>query len=145
MDKSQVAGALESIAHLLELKDENPFKVRAYLAAARAIEGLTADLGTLVDEHKLLEIPGIGKALEEKITQLVKTGKMDYLEELRREVPAGLLEMLSIPSFGPKKARAVWKKLGITSLAELRTACQENRIAGLKGFGEKTQKKILEG
>ncbi|HZE99053.1 MAG TPA: helix-hairpin-helix domain-containing protein, partial [Planctomycetota bacterium] len=145
MDTRQVAELLEKIAHLLELQEENPFKIRAYQNGARALEGLTTDLRDLIEQKKLGEVPGIGKALEEKITQLVTTGKMDYYEELRKEVPPGVLELLSIPSFGPKKARTVWKELGVTSVEELRKAAEDNRLSGLKGFGEKTQKKILEG
>jgi DNA polymerase (family 10) len=145
MDTRQVVEILETIAQLLELQDENPFKIRAYRNGARALESLPGDLRALIDQGTLGEVPGIGPALEEKITQLVTTGTMDYYEGLRKEVPAGVLEMLSIPSFGPKKAHAVWKELGVTSLEELRKAAEENRLAGLKGFGEKTQKKILEG
>jgi len=145
MNTSQVVEILETIARILEIQDENPFKVRAYRNGARALESLPGDLRTLIDQGTLREVPGIGPALEEKITQLVTTGTMDYYEGLRKEVPAGVLEMLSIPSFGPKKAHAVWKELGVTTIEELRKAAQENRVAGLKGFGEKTQKKILEG
>jgi DNA polymerase (family 10) len=145
MNTPQVVEILETIARMLEIQDENPFKVRAYRNGARALESLTTDLRTLVDQKKLGEVPGIGKALEEKITQLLTTGTMEYYEELRKEVPAGVLEMLAIPSFGPKKARVVWKELGVTTLDGLRRAAEENKLASLKGFGEKTQKKILEG
>src|SRR5688572_17948074 len=145
MNTGQVAQVLESIAGLLEFKDENPFKVRAYRNAARALESLTADLEQLCREKKLCEIPGIGKAIEEKITQLVTTGKLDYYEELRKEIPEGVVAMCAIPSFGPKKARVVWKELGIISIEALRQACLEDKLSSLKGFGEKTQKKILEG
>jgi len=145
MNNGQIAQVLDEIGQLLEFKDENPFKIRAYRNAARAIESLTADVRTLVAEKKLAEIPGIGKAIEEKITQLVATGKLDYHEELKKEIPAGVLAMVSIPSFGPKKARVVWKELGITTIAELRKACEEDKLSALKGFGEKTQKKILQG
>jgi DNA polymerase (family 10) len=145
MNTPQVVEILETIARILEVQDENPFKVRAYRNGARALESLPSDLKTLIEQKKLGEVPGIGKALEEKITQLVTTGKMDYYEELRKEVPAGVLEMLAIPSFGPKKARAVWKELGVDSLDGLRKAAEANKLAGLKGFGEKTEKKILEG
>jgi DNA polymerase (family 10) len=145
MDKRRIAEVLETIAQLLELKDENPFKVRAYRNAARAIEGLTADVRTLVAGKKLGDVPGIGEALEQKLTQLVTTGRMDYLESLRKEVPAGVLELLKIPSLGPKKARTLWKEIGVTSIEELGKACAEDRLLKLKGFGEKTQQKILEG
>ncbi len=145
MDTPQVVDILETIARILEVQDENPFKVRAYRNGARALESLPTDLKTLIEQKKLGEVPGIGKALEEKITQLVTTGRMDYYEELRREVPAGVIEMLAIPSFGPKKARAVWKELGVDSLDALRRAAEGHRLAGLKGFGEKTEKKVLEG
>lgn len=145
MDTPQVVEILETIARILEIQDENPFKVRAYRNGARALESLPGDLRTLVEQKKLGEVKGIGEALEEKITQLLTTGRMEYYEELRKEVPPGVLAMLAIPSFGPKKARAVWKELGVTTIEELRQAGIDNKLAGLKGFGEKTQKKILEG
>jgi len=145
MNTSQVVDILETIARILEIQGENPFKIRAYENGARALESLPGDLRTLVEQKKLGEVKGIGKALEEKITQFVTTGKMDYYEELRKEVPPGVLEMLAIPSFGPKKAHVVWKELGISTIDALREAATANQLAGLKGFGEKTQKKILEG
>lgn len=145
MDNRAVADVLQEIGQILEVQGENPFKVRAYYAAARALAGLTEDVRSLVEQKRLREIPGIGQALEEKITQLVTTGRLEAYEELRRQVPAGVLEIMNIPSVGPKKARALWKELGITSVEELRKACRENKLLTLKGFGEKTQKKILEG
>src|SRR5436190_5174631 len=145
MNTSQVVEILETIARILEIQGENPFKIRAYENGARALESLPGDLRTLVEQKKLGEVKGIGKALEEKITQFVTTGKMDYYEELRKEVPPGVLEMLAIPSFGPKKAHVVWKDLGISSIDGLRQAATEHKLAALKGFGEKTEKKILEG
>jgi DNA polymerase (family 10) len=145
MNSGQVAQVLEAIAGLLEFKDENPFKIRAYRNAAKAIESLTVDLEQLCRDKKLSEIPGIGKAIEEKVTQLVCTGTLDYYEELRKEIPEGVVAMCAIPSFGPKKARVVWKELGITTIDALRQACLEDKLSSLKGFGEKTQKKILEG
>ena len=145
MDNREIAGILETIAHLLELQDENGFKVRAYQNAARSIEGLTQDVRALVREKTLGEVPGIGEALEQKITQLVTTGKMDYFEKLRAEVPAGLLRMLEIPSLGPKKVKALWQEKKITTIEALQKACEEDALLELKGFSEKTQKKILEG
>jgi DNA polymerase (family 10) len=145
MNTGQVAQILEAIAGLLEFKDENPFKIRAYRNAAKALESLTADLEQLCRDKKLSEIPGIGKAIEEKITQLVTTGRLDYYEDLRKEIPEGVVAMCAIPSFGPKKARIVWKELGLLTIEDLRKACLDNKLSSLKGFGEKTQKKILEG
>ena len=145
MDNKSVASTLERIADLLEIKAENPFKVRAYRNAARMIEGLGTDIRRHVEDKNLSDMPGIGKALEEKITLLVTEGRLEYYEELRAEIPAGVLEILSIPSLGPKKARALWKEANVETLADLRRACRDNRVAGLKGFGKRTQDKIIEG
>lgn len=145
MDNRQIAGVLDDIARLLELQDENPFKVRAYRNAARTLEGLTSDAGTLVAEGKLGEIRGIGKALGEKIAELAVSGKLDSYETLKAQVPAGVVALLDVPSLGPKKVRALWKELGVDSPEALKKACEDNRLALLKGFGEKSQAKVLEG
>jgi DNA polymerase (family 10) len=145
MDNREIAQILEGIGKILEIKEENPFKVRAYQNAARAIEGLATEVGTLVREKKLGEIPGIGPALEEKLTELVNTGRLEYYESLRKEVPAGVLEMIKIPSLGPKKAKVLWKEEGISSIEALKKACLEDKLLKLKGFGAKSQQKILEG
>ncbi|HNQ89252.1 MAG TPA: DNA polymerase/3'-5' exonuclease PolX [Verrucomicrobiota bacterium] len=145
MDKDQVAAVLSEIGVLLELKGENPFKVRAYANAARAIESLTEPLETLVAEARLSSIPGIGDALQEKITQLVTTGRLAYYDELKASIPEGLVAMLQIPGLGPKKVKALHGLLGVDSVSALETACREGRVAGLAGFGEKTQARILEG
>ena len=145
MDKEQVAEILVEIGVLLELKGENPFKTRAYANGARALEALNEPLAKVVAENRLGEIKGIGEALQKKITELVTTGRLPYYEELKKSVPAGLLEMMQIPGVGPKKVKALHEKLGIKSIEELETACQAGKIAGLDGFGEKTQAKILEG
>ncbi len=101
MDKSQVTDILEVIAVLLELKGENPFKALAYTKAARALDNYDGDLATLVAEDRLGTLPGIGDALRLKITELVRTGRLDYYEKLRASVPGGLLELLDIPALGP--------------------------------------------
>ena len=145
MDKEQVASILVEIGTLLELKGENPFKTRAYVNAARTLESLTEPLTTVIDENRLGEMKGIGEALSEKISTLVKTGKLPYYEELKASVPAGLMEMLGIPGVGPKKVKALHDKLGITSIEQLEAACKAGKVATLEGFGEKTQTKILEG
>jgi DNA polymerase (family 10) len=145
MDKEKVAEILVEIGTLLELKGENPFKTRAYVNAARTLEGLTEPLGKLVEEERLGDIKGIGEALQQKITELVTTGKLKYYDELKASVPPGLVEMLGIPGVGPKKVKALHDKLGIESIEQLEAACKAGKVATLEGFGEKTQSKILEG
>ena len=145
MDKSQVTDILEEIAVLLELKGENPFKARAYTNAARVLDQYDGDLAQLVAEDRLEELPGIGDALQQKITELVKTGKLEYYETLRASVPEGLLAMMDIPALGPKKIKALHEKLGIASVAELEAACQAHKVRDLAGFGAKTEEKILAG
>ena len=145
MDKGQVAEVLVSIATLLELKGENPFKTRAYQNAARTIETLSEPLDKVVAEARLGDIKGIGAALQQKITELVTTGKLQYYDDLKASIPPGLVAMLDIPGLGPKKVKALHDELGIESVAQLEQACQDGQIAGLKGFGEKTQTNILEG
>lgn len=145
MDKEQVAAVLTEIGTLLELKGENPFKTRAYQNAARTLEGLTEPLEKLVTEARLGEIKGVGDALQQKITELVTTGKLRYYEELKASIPAGLVALLDIPGLGPKKIQALRKALGIESVAALEQACKEGKVAGLPGFGEKSQTNLLEG
>lgn len=145
MDKDQVAEILAEIGVLLELKGENPFKTRAYGNAARALEGLAEPLEKLVADGRLGEIKGIGEALQEKIGLLVTTGRLPYYEELKASVPTGMIAMLDVPGLGPKKVKALHERLGIDSVEKLEAACQAGQIAGLDGFGEKTQTKILEG
>ena len=144
MTKDQVASALREIGTILELQGENPFKCRAYLNGARTLETSATDLTELVRTNRLGELPGIGDALREKITTLITTGKLPYLEELRSSIPAGLLPLLDLPGLGPKKLRALRDKLKIESLAALTQACQDGRLAALEGFGEKTATNLLE-
>ncbi|MCX6936194.1 MAG: helix-hairpin-helix domain-containing protein [Verrucomicrobia bacterium] len=144
MTKDQIAAALREIGTILELKGENPFKCRAYLNAARTLETAPADLADLVRSDRLGELPGIGEALREKITTLVTTGQLPYLDELRASIPPGLLALLDLPGLGPKKLRALRDKLKIESLETLTAACQDGTLASLEGFGEKTATNLLE-
>jgi len=144
MTKDQVASALREIGTILELQGENPFKCRAYLNGARTLETSATDLTELVRTNRLGELPGIGDALREKITTLITTGKLPYLEELRSSIPAGLLPLLDLPGLGPKKLRALRDELKIESLEALTQACQDGRLAALEGFGEKTATNLLE-
>jgi len=145
MDKNKVAEILVEIGTLLELKGENPFKTRAYANAARTIESLNEPLSKLIAEKRLGEIKGIGEALEQKITELVGTGKLKYYDELKASIAPGLIEMLEISGLGPKKIQALNKILGIDSIEKLEAACKGGKVAELDGFGEKTQANILEG
>jgi DNA polymerase (family X) len=142
MTKSQIAEVLQEIATLLELKDENPFKIRAYANAARSLETFGGNVGDLQDEEALAKIPGIGKAIAAKIKELAGTGKLKYLEELRAEFPAAILELFSISGLGAKKIKALYEQLHISSVEQLREACESGRVAKLPGFGETTQTKI---
>lgn len=145
MDKDKIAEILLEIGTLLELKGENPFKTRAYANAARTIENLSEPLAKIISENRLGEIKGIGEALEQKITELVETGKLKYYDELKTSIPPGLIEMLEISGLGPKKIQVLNKKLGIDSIEKLELACKKGKVAELDGFGEKTQANILEG
>jgi len=145
MDNVDVAETLEEIAVLLELKGENPFKTRAYVNGARTLETLQEPLAVIIEEDRLGTLKGFGDALRQKVTELVTTGRLKYYEELKASVAPGLLEMLDIPGLGPKKIKLLHETLGIDSVASLEKACQNNEIAGIKGFGAKTQSKILDG
>jgi DNA polymerase (family 10) len=145
VDRKEIAQILTDIGTTLELLGESPFKSRAYYNGARAVELLTEDIEELVREDKLKEVKGIGKALDEKIKELVNTGRLEYYDRIKEKVPPGLFDLLKVPGLGPKKVRALYEKLGITTLGELEYSCIENRLIDLPGFGEKTQKKALEG
>lgn len=145
MDKEQVAQTLAEIARILELNDENPFKVRAYLNAARIVEGLTDDLAGLVERDELVKIKGIGRNLADHIAELLKTGRIKEYDKVMKAVPEGVKQMLMIPGLGPKKVASLWKKRGIKSLGELEVACKRHLLSGEPGFGTRTEEKILEG
>jgi DNA polymerase (family 10) len=145
MGKEEVARILDEIGTLLELQGENSFRCQAYHNAARAIEQLEEDLLEVVSSGRLGSIRGVGDTLREKIATLVTSGELPFYTELQKKTPPGLLQMLRLPGMGPKKVRALYSQLGITELDHLRQACLEGRVAELKGFGAKTQQKILEG
>src|SRR5438046_9280954 len=133
MTKSEVAAVLEDIGQLLELKGENPFKMRAYVNDASAIETLGGNISDLQDEEALGKIPGIGKSIALKIKELAATGSLKYLQELRAEFPAAILELFSISGLGAKKIKALYDKLQISSIEELLKACQSGRVAQMPG------------
>ena len=144
MNARGIADVLEQVAVLLELRNENQFKVRAYRNAARALKGFTGDLPELVREGRLSEIKGVGKGLAEKVTELVETGELAYLAGLRASFPPGLLDLLALPGLGPRRVKTIHDELGVSSIGELEYACKENRLVSLDGFGPKTQENVLQ-
>ncbi len=145
MKNKEVAEIFRKVAALLEIKGDNPYRIRAYQRAAQNIEALTVDVEELAAQGKLERIPGIGKDLAQKIKEILETGTFEKYEELKREIPPELLKFLEIPGFGPKKVKLVYEKLGIKTLEELEKACLEHRLARLPGFGPKTEENILKG
>ena len=142
MKKEQIVEVLETIATLLELQEENPFKIRAYTNAARSIETWGGNLHELAEENRLEEIPGVGKAIAGKISELALTGSSKFYDELRAQFPPGILELFTLPGLGAKKIKALHEKLGIGSVADLEQACADERVAELPGFGKATQEKL---
>jgi len=144
MTREKLVDVLEEIALLLELKGENPFKIRAYRQGADVVSGFDGDIVQLAKDNQLTGIKGIGEALRDKLHELASTGTLGFHENLKQEFPAGLFELFDLQGLGPKKVKALYETLGISSVADLATACQEGKVAGLPGFGAKTQTKILE-
>ena len=142
MTKEEIARTLEQIAALLELQGENPFKIRAYVNAARAIETFGGNVPDLQDEEAVAKIPGIGKSIALKIRELVANGSLKYLEDLRAQFPEAIFELFSISGLGAKKIKALYEQLRVSSIEQLREACEAGRVAELPGFGETTQAKI---
>eukprot|EP00903_Cladosiphon_okamuranus_P004159 g4157.t1 len=136
---------LEKIALLLELKGENPFKVRAYRQGAEVVSSIEDDVVDRARNDDLKGVKGIGEALREKLGELAKTGKLEFYEKLKGEFPATIFEIFEVQGLGPKKIKTMYDSLGIDSLPKLKAACEEGRISALPGFGKKTEVKILEG
>lgn len=145
MTNEDLAKTFEKIANLLEIKGEVIYVVLAYRRAAESLRILGQEAEVYRTSQPLTTIPGIGKAIAEKIDELLDTGKLGFLEKLEAEVPVSLLEMLEVPDVGPKKVALFWKQAGITTLAELEAAAQERRLRHLPGMGEKSEQRILDG
>jgi DNA polymerase (family 10) len=142
MKNAEVAKVFQDIADLLELKGENPFKIRAYQRAVFSLEHLPQEVEELVGEGRLREVPGVGEAIAKKITELITTGHLKYYEELKAEFPAGISTLLEVPGIGPKTAMLLSKELDIKSIDELEAAIAEGRVASLPRLGEKTAENI---
>ena len=145
MDKHAVAIALEEIGTLLDLQGENRFKARAFLSAARAVDKMEGDFAQLVRSRAIENIAGIGPATARVIYELAEAGQSKYLDDVRGRTPAALRELLAVPGLGISKVKQLRTALGIETLADLQEAAAAGRIAGVRGFGEKTQAKILQG
>ena len=143
MDPTSIARALREVSQYLQLKGDDFYKSRAYDLAADRMAGFSGDLDALVREDKLTELPNIGTTLAEKIAELYRTGTLALLEQLRAEYPPRILELLRLPDLGAKKAAALFKALGVGDIASLEAACKEGKVKALKGFGEKSEQKIL--
>jgi DNA polymerase (family 10) len=143
MKNLAIAKVFQEIADLLEIKGENPFKIRAYQKVARTIENLPVELEQVLGAGKLREVPGIGEAIAKKITELLTTGRLGYYEELRAEFPEGILTLMGVTGVGPKTAMRLVKELGISTIDDLEKAIMDGRVAGLYRLGDKTAANIL--
>ncbi|MGH7429009.1 MAG: helix-hairpin-helix domain-containing protein, partial [Candidatus Methylomirabilaceae bacterium] len=145
MTNLEIARLFNEIADLLEIKDENVFKIRAYRRAAMNLESLTEEIGAVAARGGLLEIPGVGKDLAAKIQEAIDTGRIDHLEELRKEIPRGVVELMAIPGVGPKTAKLLYDKLQVDSVDTLEALAREGRLLSLPGIKEKTVENIVKG
>lgn len=147
MNNTEISKTLEKVASMLEFQGANPFRIRAYQNAGRAVGTLGDSVASIVEDdgQRLTDIDGIGKDLAGKIEQLVQEGSFPLLEELRKDIPESALDMIRIPGVGPKKAAVIYHELGIDNLDDLKKACEDEKIRDLEGFGKKTEQKILQG
>jgi len=145
MNNRQLADTFTLIASLCEIKGEVIYVILAYRKASENLMTLGREASDYWKEGKLREIPGVGKAIAEKIDELLTTGKLQFLENLKKEIPQDLAAWLPVPSLGPKKIAMIWKTLDITTLAQLETAAKEGKLRGLPGMGAKSETAILEG
>ena len=145
MTNKELADTFNLIADLLEIKGEVVYKTLAYRKAAESLTNLGRDANEFWEEGKLTDISGVGKAIAEKIDELLSSGKLEYLEKLQKEIPPELAELLQIPDLGPKKVGLFYQELGIKSIGQLKTAAKAGKLRDLAGMGPKSETKILEG
>lgn len=145
MKNREIAAMFNDIADMLEIKDESPFRITAYRRAARSLEGLTEDIAAVAERDELEEIPGVGKSTAEKIHEFLKTGTSAYYEELRKQLPAGITTLMTVPEVGPKTAMLLHEKLGISSIEDLERASKDGLVRKLPRMGAKTEENILKG
>ena len=145
MKNLEISAIFHEIANILEIKGDNPFRIRAYGRAALNIEGLSKDIENFINEDKLTDIPGIGRDLADKIKEYVRTGRIKAYEALKKSMPAGLLDLLNIPSVGPKTTKLLYENLKIKNISDLEEAIKKNKLQGIFGIKEKTVENILKG
>lgn len=145
MQNQLVAQIFRDVAKILEIKGDNVFRIRAYERAAQNIEGLTENIEDFIKEDRLRDIPGIGVDLADKIKEIIKTHRLKFFENLKKTIPAGLLDLLNIPSVGPKTAKLLYDKLNIKSISDLEAAIKKNKLSGIFGIKEKTIENMLKG
>ena len=143
MKQHEIASSFNQIADLLEVQGENPFRIRAYRRAAQNLESFTGDLEQLASAHRLKELSGIGEDLANKITEYLTTGTIAALDQLKRKVPRGVLELLEVPGIGPKTAKLLTEHLHISTIRQLEAAAKAHRLSALPGFQEKKEQNIL--
>src|SRR5688572_13598214 len=144
MSNAHIAAAFEELADLYELDGAVQYRVIAYRTAARAVRDASVSVMQLAREGRATELPGVGKTLEEKLKALDETGDIPAAQRLRGQFPPGLISIMHLPGFGPKRARRLFDELGIDSLDALRAACERHELRGLRGFGPKVEEKLLE-
>ncbi|WP_419163050.1 DNA polymerase/3'-5' exonuclease PolX [Candidatus Palauibacter sp.] len=146
MENIEIVRTLDEVADLLEIQQANPFRVRAYRNAVRTINAHATPMRKLIEQGAdLTELPSIGKGMADNVRELVESGRLGVLDQLREEIPEGLVDLMRLPGVGPKKARKLWDELGVESIEDLEEVASEGRVAELPGFGIKTQDRILRG
>lgn len=145
MNNQEIAGVLDQMSDMLQIVGANRFKINAFVNAAEAVRTLSQPISNVAAEGDLTEIQGVGKSIAEHIREMLETGTFADLEKLKEEVPPGVVEILQIPDVGPKTARRLWQELDITSVEEAKAAAEAQQIRALKGFGAKSEEKLLKG
>ena len=145
MENGEVAAVFAEMADILAIQGENAHRILAYRRAAESIAALSRPVEAVWRAGELEAIPGIGKILKAKIDELMRTGRLEALEKLQAQVPAGVVEMLRVPGVGPKRAALFWKELGVASVEALKEAAREGRLRALPGVGAKSEEQVLAG
>lgn len=145
MRNQEIATVFKNIADILEIKGENPFRIRAYRKASQNVENLAEDIGLLSKKGELSNLPGIGKDLTAKIEEILETGTLKFYEDLKKDIPPGLVAMLSIPGVGPRTAKIIFETLKVTTIEDLEKLAKRHQLRGLPGIQAKTEENILKG